>query len=44
MGLLSFNPGNFSDALAGLSQGLLAYGSGQPQGLLTVPAVVAGSE
>lgn len=43
MGLLSFNPGNFSDALAGLSQGLLAYGSGQPQGLLTVPAIVARS-
>ena len=43
MGLLSFNPGNFSDALAGLSQGLLAYGSGNPQGLLTVPAVVARS-
>lgn len=43
MGLLSFNPANFSDALAGLSQGLLAYGSGTPQGLLTVPAVVARS-
>lgn len=41
MGLLNFGAGNFSDALAGLSQGLLAYGSGNPNGLLTVPGVIA---
>lgn len=41
MALLNFGAGNFSDALAGLSQGLLSYGSGNMNGLLTVPGVVA---